>query len=484
MSSIDGMIEKQLSRILHIIMMLSISESSIEEISEFLEVNEKTIKSDIQHFNTEFGNSQIFVNEFKFARLEVDQEVNVFELCQSVLKNSYNVLILYQIIKEEPTIKALGEANFISTTSVRRVIEKINACFVENKLELELVKLKNQKIKLIGDEILIRELGLNLLSDIFTKQDYEKYKWLSDELKAFFARCDLAVTQEVQKRVLLLLIISIYRVRNGYQLPEELTDQINNNQLLQNFYEGFTKNIPFISRVEDVFKIKFDTENMKQLFHFNIEFLDSQKIIQQDNFSSEDLVQYNNCHKFVQNFMSDFSLDEHTEQSLVVQTFKMIQFPQRLNAFKIDINSIFYEQIRKKNPELIRHFESCLQESEMLEAFNHYVTYKAALFLSYFMLSDELMEVVEKGLSTKSILIWVEEDEMIEVMYKKMIGKKYPHLTNIACYSELSEISQKFCLQDYDLILTDNQMTDVECIRISSVPTLFFWETLEKHIKM
>ena len=480
---IEGIIEKQLSRILKIIMFLSISKKTIESLSESLDVNEKTIRSDIEYFNSEQCDNHIFIDELKCAKLEVHQEVNVFELCQSILKKSFNISVLCQIIKDEPTIKQISETNFISVTSVRRVIEKINSCFEENHLAMELVKQDNKRIKLIGDELLIREMATAMFSDVFSQEEYDEYKWLSEELVNYFNKCDLKMTQEVHKRLTLHMVVSIYRIRKGCLLSEEIISGACNDKFIQIFCENIEKNISFTSRLESKFRIKISKDYVEQLFHFSLESIGSKKILLKDSLNELEMDQYNKCLNFIQDFMKEMALSEDVQSQLLVQTFKMVNFPQRINAFQIDINSIFYERIKKNNSELIARFESCLEEHQFPESFIKYESYKSALFLSYFMLSDELMEVVEKSISEKSILILSEDDRRVEIMYKKMIIKKFPHLTNVICYSDLPPSEQQKAITQYDLVLSDKWITDVDYIRISNVPTMLFWQNFKKNIQ-
>lgn len=484
MITIEGIIEKQLSRILKIIMFLSISNKSIDELSVILGVNEKTIKSDIIHFNTEYSGQQILIDELKQASLDVNQEVNAFDLCQNILKNSYNTLVLYQIIKDEPTIKNISESKFISVTSVRRVIEKINSCFEENGLDMKLIKTDNQRIKLIGDELLIREMGTALLSDVFTKKEYEEYKWLSEELSIYFDKCRIELTQEVHKRLLLQMIVSLFRVKNGSMISDEIIREAGNKEFIRLFSEDLEKNISFVSRLQVKFRISISEKVIEQLFHFPLKHIADNIVLQKESLNENELEQHQKCLNFIDDFMKEFDISEETHQQLMFQTFKMLSFPKKMNVFQIDINSIFYEQISCKNPELIARFEKCLQKYKFPESFMKYTSYKSALFLSYFMLSDELLETVEKGMSEKSVLIFSEEDVRIELMYKKMITKKFPHLTKVICYNNLSESEKKQSFNQHDLILSDKCLNDINYIRISNVPTLLFWQSFEKNIKL
>lgn len=128
-----GFLEKQLERQIALVCLLSMDVSDTNDLAKELGVTDKTIVTDIDNFNTTCFPAYIEIDQYKGVTLKMPGHLNLDDIFVKILNISVNIRILKCAFIEEPTLSDIAAKLFLSKTSVRRSIAKINTYFAKEK---------------------------------------------------------------------------------------------------------------------------------------------------------------------------------------------------------------------------------------------------------------------------------------------------------------------------------------------------------------
>lgn len=126
-----GLLEKQLERQVTLLYLLNTRSSNLNKLARKLTITDKTLIADIEHFNDSYFPVHIEVNNHKEVSLTIPNNVNLDDIFVKILNNSINVKILKYIVIYEPTLTEISQSLFLSKTSIRRIVSKINNYFIQ-----------------------------------------------------------------------------------------------------------------------------------------------------------------------------------------------------------------------------------------------------------------------------------------------------------------------------------------------------------------
>ena len=75
-----GLLEKQLERQITLLYLLNIESSNISELARKLNITDKTITADIDHFNVSCFPAHIGINHYKEAFLRIPKNINLDDI--------------------------------------------------------------------------------------------------------------------------------------------------------------------------------------------------------------------------------------------------------------------------------------------------------------------------------------------------------------------------------------------------------------------
>src|SRR5699024_6873542 len=136
--------------------LLNTSSSNLNKLASKLTITDKTLIADIEHFNDSYFPVHIEVNNHKEVSLTIPNNVNLDDIFVKILNNSINFKLLKYLVIYEPALTELAQSLFLSKTSIRRILSKIdNDCYPDAiHIHLEL----QARLPVVGNETVLRRL--------------------------------------------------------------------------------------------------------------------------------------------------------------------------------------------------------------------------------------------------------------------------------------------------------------------------------------
>lgn len=178
-----GLLEKQLERQITLLYLLNIESSNISELARKLNITDKTITADIDHFNVSCFPAHIGINHYKEAFLRIPKNINLDDIYVKILNSSINVKILKHIFIAEPTLNDISTELFLSKTSIRRIVTKINTYFLHEKMDIQIDL--DTKLVIVGNETKIRRLFASMFKEMYRVKEFTYF----DTIYQLLRRC-------------------------------------------------------------------------------------------------------------------------------------------------------------------------------------------------------------------------------------------------------------------------------------------------------
>ena len=130
-----NILEKTSERQVKLALLLGMSSIECNTLTKQLNVTKKTLLSDIVFFNHTYSPVVVKIDQYQIITLKMPNDMNLEDLIKKILNHSTNVQILKTIFINEPVLSKLAETLFLSETSIRRIIFKINEYFSERNCQ-------------------------------------------------------------------------------------------------------------------------------------------------------------------------------------------------------------------------------------------------------------------------------------------------------------------------------------------------------------
>ncbi len=248
------------SRILHLVEFLyDKDELFMRDLGDELNVSFKTLKRDIEYARLILYPIDIKVSGNKGVKLVIPSNYSITYLYTGLLSASLEFRFLEKIfLCETYTVDELAEELFISSSSLRRMVGRMNEIMQEEEMEINL-----NPVQIIGNELRIYNFFLHYVVEryyfkktIFTKSQIEAVKELVD----FVLKIDyVELEYRDRERAELFLLVQLTRMKNNHFIPEE--PNLHRQKI---FLDVDTSIIE--KKLKDSFYKEFSSQNLIQLF--------------------------------------------------------------------------------------------------------------------------------------------------------------------------------------------------------------------------
>lgn len=469
-----SILEKSSERHIKLALILGISTSDCDTLAQQLNITKKTLLSDIIFFNHTYSPISININQYQITSLNIPSDQNLEDLIKQILNHSTNIQILKHIFIEEVTLSKLSETLFLSETSIRRIILKINEYFKNKNLPISINL--STKPKIIGDEIFIRHFFCSMFRELYTPQYLPHFEHLFEILKRYYKKSDSTTDPTSTYKLILnsyYLYISLIRIGNNH-LTETFPTE--NCSVASLFFDLLQKNTVLCSIIEKNYQFKITRATIQDIIRSGIYLSEHRS----DKYEKNEFTQ---LHTLAQCFYTNLNMvvSLSTEEKKQLQDF--LHFNQKLQSFKTTYIEILSDLLIKHSPKLLVAYDTAIEKSGLMNIQKNHFLYEE-LLLELITLSPQLLANLFPHKEHFSILIISYQEERILSFYKQLLLKKLPALHSIDTYKgnifklDYQEINH------YDLILTDIELNkrqiNTQILKISKVPISSFWNNLEE----
>ncbi|MGD1370257.1 helix-turn-helix domain-containing protein, partial [Enterococcus faecium] len=128
--------------------------------------------------------ASIEANQYKEVTLKIPSNLNLDDIFIKILNNSIYIEVLKYILISEPSLTEISAKLFLSKTSVRRIITKINTYFSKERLDIQIILttrlqiILTTRLQIIGDEIYIRKFFSSMFKEICKEKDLPYFEMI------------------------------------------------------------------------------------------------------------------------------------------------------------------------------------------------------------------------------------------------------------------------------------------------------------------
>ncbi|MGX7173292.1 helix-turn-helix domain-containing protein [Enterococcus ratti] len=466
-----GLLEKQLERQFTLLYLLNTESSNVNELAKKLNITDKTLVADIEHFNDSCFPVHIGINHYKEVILSMPKNINLDDIFIKLLNNSINVKILKYIIISEPTLTEISNSLFLSKTSIRRIVTKINTYFFNKNIDIQ-IDLQT-RLMIVGNETEIRRLFASMFKEMYQVKGFAYF----DTIYQLLRRClkthnKTASTPKIIYSVY-YIFISIIRIGNNHFVPE--VELINKETVVNTILSVIQDDTVFTTLMNQKYKFHVNKNNVANILssYFGLLFAEGE--------DSYELIPAK-IEKFLTHFYYLLNIDMTISKRTVDYFFEYINFYKELMIFKVSYADIFYKKMMQSNPNVWQAYHHALKVSELNFIEKSELLHKD-LLLELLISSSQLLRMIEPKVKEKSILVLSSQEMGVSLLYKNIILNKYPFFKNIDIYEKDVFAIDYRLVNQYDLILTDVSLNferiTSDVLKISKVPTPIFWSKFE-----
>ena len=468
-----GLLEKQLERQFALLYMLNTESSNVNELAKKLNITDKTLIADIEHFNDSCYPVHIGINLYKEVTLTIPKNINLDDIFTKILNHSINVKILKYIVISEPTLTEISNALFLSKTSIRRIVSKINTYFFNENIDIK-IDLQT-KLIIVGNETEIRRLFASMFKEMYRVKGFIYFDTIHQILRRCLKTHNKTASAPKIIYSVYYIFISIIRIGNNHFVPEkELTDK---ESVVNTILSVIQNDTVFATLMNQKYRFHVNKNNVANILssYFGLLFADDENEHKHSFMPAK-------IEKFLTHFYSVLNIQKTISKSNVDYFFNYINFYKELMVFKVSYADIFYKKTIQNNPNIWQAYQRALAFSGLNFIKKNELLHKD-LLLELLISSSQLLRMVEPKVKEKSILVLSSQEMGVSLLYKNIILNKYPFFKNIDIYEkDIFSIDYQLVNQ-YDLILTDLSLNleriTAEILKISKVPTPIFWTNLE-----
>lgn len=477
-------LEKQIERQIKISTLINEDLNSVNVLSNKLGVIEKTIEGDIEDFNQKFSPARIDILDNKKVSLYIPSDMSLSDLFSNILSSSITIKVLKQILEKEPTLKHLSEEIYLSETSIRRVITRVNNYFVDQDLDIEISILP--KLCIHGSERDIRAFFCQMYLEIYDRNSLPMYALIYDALAncfELFAEND-SYRLSVNLKLIFFILIGLIRIGNKHYMEKNQNYNVN-EEMINKLYTYLSTKTVMGTEFSRYYNFTINKENIQDILSINVVNI-GPNIVKQDLLNIYEKRMYEITSQLLTKYFQEVDLSFLITEKKKSDFYKIVALSSDRNSFKVNYYDIFYHQIIKRTPWIVERFEKEFLHSDLSATININSSRLKEIFVELYMQTEELIEIVEPPLKDKSVLIMFDSSESVEKMYQKIIKQRYPFLNTLDIYSKNSLKVDYFYLNNYDIILSENNLDrekfSSEFLKISKVPTDNFWKHFQSKL--
>lgn len=388
-----GLLEKQLERQFALFYLLNTETFNVSELAKKLAITDKTLVADIEHFNDSCFPVHIGINHYKEVTLTIPKNINLDDVFTKILNNSINVKILKYIVISEPTLAEISNSLFLSKTSIRRIVSKINTYFYNAHMDIQIDI--QSKLVIVGDETEIRRLFASMFKEIYRVKGFPYF----DTIYQLLRRC-LKIHNKTASAPKIIysvyyIFISIIRIGNNHFVPEvELTNKENIVNMILSVIQN---DMVFATLMNQKYKFHVNKDNVANILssYLGLLFSEDENSCEQMSIKIE---------KFLTHFYSLLNIETTINKRKIDYYFDYINFYKELMVFKVSYADIFYKKMMQNNPKIWQAYHRALVVSELSFIEESELLHKD-LLLELLISSSQLLRMIEPKVKEKSILV-------------------------------------------------------------------------------
>lgn len=446
----------------------------IGNIAKILQCSEKILRNDIKLINEEFIPFQI---ETSLKGIKLTYPINYSSeyIYQKILYLSPEFAFIEHVFFEENhNVEAIAEELFISTSTLRRIISKIN-----NTLNHLGITITTNPCKITGDEGSIRCFIIQLF--------YEKYgvtnvPFSSLQVK-ILDRLLIYITQKNNVnlnfpdlcRLRYWIMVNLVRIRNGNTkiIEEEFPDSIDASILNNKFYCRIFKRI---------FHIELNKENAHQLFYI---FLNKKYAFTYEQLEammkSETSARITVCK--VKNFLYTISekleIPLQNEQTIIVELFNLHNLFNGPN-YVLNEKGKVIEENKHEFSYFLQIIKSELKKVKFYDNFEWETYYLNETLYILIIHWTNLFNILANRLGTIKIGLFCDSDIEHTLCIKEIIDYQFGDHVQTHVIDQLSIKAFKKDALQYELIITNMSGIQDIPIPIICIDTIPYYNDFKK----
>ena len=188
----------------------------LRELNEILSVPIRTIHSDIQEINS-YIHPLVIRSCPTGVRLVIPENYSLAYIYKLIFENSQEFrLIEYIFVNEKKSLEQVSSALFISESTTKRIIKKLNTIFSEHNF-----KISTSPMAIIGDEKKITQFLSSYFQEKYTKPDFieqEERTLIHEIIKDLFDDTGKELHFNKLKKYTIWIYIGIIRMKHNHQV--------------------------------------------------------------------------------------------------------------------------------------------------------------------------------------------------------------------------------------------------------------------------
>ncbi|MEB9904742.1 helix-turn-helix domain-containing protein [Bacillus anthracis] len=444
---------------------------TLSNIATLLKCSERVLRNDIQLINKDFKPFEIVTSQHGIT-LVYPSEYSISYIYQRALSISPEFSFMEHIFfRETDDINSISEKLFISTSSLRRIIKKINTHLIQYDIQI-----KNNPVSIVGSEENVRNFILHYIYEkygisqpLFSELQLETI----NEMIVYMAK-DNSISLDSQKiiRLRYLLIISIYRLKNKHVV--NLNEKLFNNRNL-----NILKNIPFSQRFKQVFQLDLNKQSLMQIFHFFLNnkyayTYDQLEYILKENIDNSSVV-IHDIKKLLSNISNKINIPIQNEKKIIM---KLYNLQYRVNSPNFILNRNRKYFATHVSHEFI-HFIFILKEE--LQNFKYHKDFKWTPYffneILYILITHwenaffELLNTIQ----LIKVGLFFDSDFEHSLFIKGILNYQFNKFIETELIDSLSLSSFKSSIKNYDFIITNISGicdSEVPLLCINTIPIM------------
>lgn len=425
--------------------------TSLKKLGKIINISEKTLRQDIQELNQLLAPNLVDTSPIYGATLQLNSETSIESVYSLFLFASTEFLIIEHVFfKKFKTLDYFAETLFISTSTLRRMIETINKTLSSLNFQID-----SKSLDLVGNERQICNFMIHYFEEKYrdTSAIFPKFqiKALNQLLSYALKAENMPLNYPDMEKLRIWSLVILYRIKAGHRFTYT-TEQ--HSQIPKNIISN-----PLIKRLFKVtFSIDLTEDVFFQIFYFffNKDYCRTNKQLQalmKQNSKIENFVISLNL--FLENISTKLAIKLKNKEQLVLNLYNLdtLYYGNSYilyNRFQVFIElsthdySNFYQFIKNE----INHNLPIKNKNWSQDAINNFFY----MLITHW---SDLAHGIEKKIKIFSVGLFFNTDIEHMKMLEYQLSYFFKNRLTFTIINALTVNELKKSLRNYDILLTN-----------------------------
>lgn len=418
-----------------------------------------TLYRDISNLNSTLDPVKILTNDL--IRISVPINYNNRFIFSALLNKSTEFNLIEEIyFHENHSLLSLADMFFVSESTVRRMIQKINKELIPYGF-----KIGSSPINLLGNEKNIYNFMVRYFEETYPSHDYPfsslKLNVLQKIILATADKKNDNFNYPDVERLKLIIIVIITRIQNGHTIdvpfanPPSISESVISNPVYKKLFKT-------------IFKINLNTETLNQILYpfsttnFSTNLQQLKEIASQDERIEKKVSLFT---LLVEKIATHYSISLENTNNLVLHLFNTSELKQTFTSILYDKNKAFVDEATLYNTEFINYVK---KEITQLKE-NPYGEKENIFSLCYILITHWKNLAIQLKRNSTKLKVGLFFDSDLEHMYfiQDSLSEELNHILDIVPLDFLTKKELKVASKNFDFILTT-----IPDLNYSSVPVI------------